>query len=144
MAGIQKYYVDALGERHVAPDSTVGAIEAALHRLEPETDRRGGPRTVVTTVGSRLRVGPSEIRLEDGSSLTVDTLLPSDVPAGYHEIQTRGSGTKQLIVAPAVCHLPRAFRTWGWAIQLYAARSRRSWGIGDLADLRWLGRWADA
>ena len=33
-------------------------------------------------------------------------------------------------------------RGWGWAIQLYAARSQASWGIGDLADLRRLGRWA--
>jgi 4-alpha-glucanotransferase len=33
-------------------------------------------------------------------------------------------------------------RTWGWAIQLYALRSRESWGVGDLADLRRFGRWA--
>jgi 4-alpha-glucanotransferase len=31
---------------------------------------------------------------------------------------------------------------WGWAVQLYALRSRESWGIGDLADLRRFGRWA--
>ena len=33
-------------------------------------------------------------------------------------------------------------RTWGWAIQLYALRSRESWGVGDLADLRRFGRWS--
>ncbi|HKC20518.1 MAG TPA: 4-alpha-glucanotransferase, partial [Candidatus Dormibacteraeota bacterium] len=33
-------------------------------------------------------------------------------------------------------------RAWGWAIQLYALRSRASWGIGDLSDLRRFGRWA--
>ena len=33
-------------------------------------------------------------------------------------------------------------RAWGWAVQLYAARSKDSWGIGDLADLRRFGRWA--
>ena len=33
-------------------------------------------------------------------------------------------------------------RAWGWAVQLYALRSRESWGIGDLADLRRFGRWA--
>ena len=33
-------------------------------------------------------------------------------------------------------------RTWGWAVQLYALRSRDSWGVGDLADLRRFGRWA--
>jgi 4-alpha-glucanotransferase len=30
---------------------------------------------------------------------------------------------------------------WGFAAQLYAARSRASWGIGDLADLGRLARW---
>src|ERR1700694_144327 len=33
-------------------------------------------------------------------------------------------------------------RAWGWAIQLYAMRSRDSWGIGDMADLRRLARWS--
>jgi 4-alpha-glucanotransferase len=33
-------------------------------------------------------------------------------------------------------------RTWGWAIQLYALRSRDSWGIGDFADLRRFARWS--
>jgi 4-alpha-glucanotransferase len=37
---------------------------------------------------------------------------------------------------------PPPSRAWGWAAQIYAARSRDSWGIGDLADLRRLGRMA--
>lgn len=40
------------------------------------------------------------------------------------------------------CVPPPAERTWGLSVQLYAARSRASWGIGDLADLATLGRWA--
>jgi 4-alpha-glucanotransferase len=40
-----------------------------------------------------------------------------------------------------VCAPPPA-RAWGWAVQVYAIRSRESWGIGDLADLRRAGRWA--
>ncbi|MDQ6746493.1 MAG: 4-alpha-glucanotransferase, partial [Candidatus Dormibacteraeota bacterium] len=32
--------------------------------------------------------------------------------------------------------------SWGWAAQLYAVRSHRSWGFGDLADLRRLGSWS--
>ncbi|MBV9101084.1 MAG: 4-alpha-glucanotransferase [Candidatus Dormibacteraeota bacterium] len=41
----------------------------------------------------------------------------------------------------ARCH-PAPERGWGWAAQLYALRSRRSWGMGDLDDLAALGRWA--
>jgi 4-alpha-glucanotransferase len=37
---------------------------------------------------------------------------------------------------------PAPNRAWGWAVQLYALRSRDSWGIGDLADLRGFGRWS--
>ncbi len=39
------------------------------------------------------------------------------------------------------CEAPPS-RAWGWAVQIYATRSRDSWGIGDLADLRHLGRMA--
>src|SRR5947209_12062022 len=37
---------------------------------------------------------------------------------------------------------PAPRRTWGWAVQLYALRSRDSWGVGDLADLRRFARWS--
>src|SRR6202521_4967985 len=37
---------------------------------------------------------------------------------------------------------PPPARGGGWAAQTYAMRSRDSWGIGDLADLRRLGRMA--
>lgn len=39
------------------------------------------------------------------------------------------------------CVLP-AGRSWGLTVQLYALRSRSSWGIGDLGDLKRLARWA--
>ena len=35
-------------------------------------------------------------------------------------------------------------RWWGWTIQLYAARSSNSWGIGDFADLRDFATFASA
>jgi len=37
---------------------------------------------------------------------------------------------------------PAPERTWGWAVQLYALRSRQSWGVGDFADLRRFARWS--
>ena len=69
--------------------------------------------------------------------------LPPDLPLGYHELRPLdGRPAARLIVAPARCHLPDGLRIWGWAIQLYALRSRESWGIGDLADLRRLADWS--
>ena len=137
-SGIQKFYVDALGMRHSAPRETVRAIERAM------TAGRGpaGGGTLVVRAGSRTRVGRADVHLEGGGILPIDGELPADLPLGYHALAGRSGAPRRLIVAPAACHLPADLATWGWAIQLYAARSRRSWGIGDLADLRWLGRWA--
>jgi 4-alpha-glucanotransferase len=142
MAGIQTEYVDALGQRHAAPAGTIDAIEQAIRRGAPRAPT--APRTLVVTEGAKVQTGPAEIVLEDGSTRTIERVLPRDLPSGYHQIARRGSEPGRLIVAPAACFLPRSFRTWGWAIQLYASRSRRSWGIGDLGDLRWLGQWAAA
>jgi 4-alpha-glucanotransferase len=147
MGGIQTEYEDALGKRHAAPAETIAAIEQAMHvARKPDAGRRHQDerrhKTIVTTERSALDVGPSEIRLEDGSTLTVDRFLPRHLPAGYHQLQQRNGTSAALIVAPPVCYLPQSLRAWGWVIQLYAARSRRSWGIGDLGDLRRLGVWA--
>jgi 4-alpha-glucanotransferase len=37
---------------------------------------------------------------------------------------------------------PAPERAWGWAVQLYALRSKDSWGVGDFADLRRFARWS--
>jgi len=63
------------------------------------------------------------------------------VPIGYHSLRSRGGAERPLIVHPGRCHDSVGPRRWGLAVQLYAARSRASWGMGDLADLRRLARW---
>jgi 4-alpha-glucanotransferase len=67
--------------------------------------------------------------------------VPDDFPLGYHLLHDGDGGTRRLIVSPGRCWLPDQWRAWGLAVQLYAARSRSSWGIGDLADLRALREW---
>ena len=133
--GIQRHYVDALGRRHRPPSATVAAITRAM------SGASGDAGVIVVRSGQRPVLGPAELRLEDGATRTIDRRLPADLPPGYHAIQRKGQPAARLIVAPFECYLPAEFRGWGWAIQLYAARSRRSWGIGDLADLRRLGAW---
>ena len=94
--------------------------------------------------GTRVDVGAArEVILETRESIPVRGRLPSDVPCGYHELHGDG-GQRPLIVTPARCHPVTVPDSWGWAVQLYALRSRTSWGVGDLADLRELGREAHA
>ena len=47
-----------------------------------------------------------------------------------------------LFIHPGRCYLPESSKEWGWALQLYSLRSRRSWGIGEFADLRRFARWS--
>ncbi len=63
-------------------------------------------------------------------------------PVGYHRLEVlaaRADATAALWVAPPRCYLPpaleRGHRLWGLALQLYALRSERNWGIGDFTDL---------
>ena len=163
-SGVQSHYVDALGTRHEASRGTLAAIRRAMahdgearpgpgsktsspktsgariRRRDPEPDRFDD--VIIVAEGERTVPRAGDLRLEDGVRLAIDGRLPPNLPAGYHSIQYRDGTTARLIVAPAACFLPDDLRIWGWAIQLYAARSTRSWGIGDLADLRRLGTWA--
>lgn len=68
--------------------------------------------------------------------------VPATLPLGWHQIEAEvGDGTRgraPLIVVPQRLE-PRALadgtRQWGVTAQLYAVRSRQSWGMGDAADL---------
>jgi 4-alpha-glucanotransferase len=81
---------------------------------------------------------PATLVLETGQERPLPAELPGDLPPGWHRVEGR-TGATTLVVAPGRCHLPAGLegggRSWGWAAQLYAVRSRASWGIGDLGDL---------
>lgn len=66
------------------------------------------------------------------------------LPPGYHRLTVEDAAgmplaTTTLLVPPERCFEPESLRKghrlWGWAIQLYALRSDRNWGIGDFSDL---------
>jgi 4-alpha-glucanotransferase len=136
--GIDRGYHDYKGEWRDVPTETLEAIVQLMH-VDADSPSVGAR---VIKVGESSPVpDATELRTEDGGSEALDGLVPPDVPAGYHELVDLTDGTvTRLIVSPGSCYLPDDFFTWGWATQLYALRSEGSWGQGDLADLRQLGR----
>lgn len=138
--GIVTRFRDATGVWRTAAPATV---EAVLEAIGADTERpRAGGAVMIVRAGRRPRLAaPATVVLEDGTDLGVATdRLPAELPCGYHRLEREdGTGTR-LIVSPGHCHLPTGLRTWGFAAQLYAARSTRSWGIGDLGDLTELAR----
>jgi len=134
--GIDTGYYDAAGQYHDAPPGTIEALRQAMGTTGPEPPPS---TTIIVSPGhERPAVGPGTLVLEDGTERPVEDRLPDDLPFGYH----RFDHTRRVVVSPGRAWLPDNLRTWGWAAQLYATRSIRSWGIGDLADLRRLGSWS--
>lgn len=137
--GVDESYVDADGRVQQVPDGVVRRLRE-LVGLPPPDFTTCGP--LVLRAGRENPVGRCDVVLEDGTSLPVDGTLPPDLPTGYHEMHPADGPPRPLILSPGRCHLPAGLREWGWAVQLYAARSRGSWGFGDLADLGTLREWA--
>ena len=144
--GIDAVYQDAAGKEQRVSRESIDAIRSAIGSPPPAPQSLFDEPVKVMRCGEPLVLpGPAELRLEDGSAMEVRDRLPTNVPVGYHELApTGGSASTKLIVTPGQCHLPSGLRTWGWSAQVYAVRSRSSWGIGDLGDLRRLGEWAES
>jgi 4-alpha-glucanotransferase len=136
--GITDGFHDLSGEWHETTHEARAAIRASMGDPVP------APTVRVIHEGETPEVDePAELTLEDGAVMRVTDRFPADLPTGYHRLRLERDGHEsRLVVAPRRCHLPEGTRLWGWAAQLYAARSRQSWGIGDLADLRRLAEWS--
>jgi 4-alpha-glucanotransferase len=134
-------FVDAYRRRRTIAPRVREAVLAAMGLGPDEEPADGGRAVVVARPGSPLP-DPGEVMLEDGSRLGRVEALAPDTPFGYHRL-TRDDGSEALLIAgPGRCQLPKGLREWGWAVQLPTTRSRQSWGIGDLGDLRELAAWS--
>lgn len=78
-----------------------------------------------------------------GTVLAFNLLLPVELPAGYHQLELSNGQQQfhqQLIITPSRCFQLHdkavLHKTFGPAVQLYAVRSARNWGIGDFTDLK--------
>ena len=137
--GVQREYEDAAGARRVIADEDVRAVEASILPRDSAAEallfvRRGEP----------LPPGAASIELEDGRESGAGVRLDRRTPFGYHRLVFADGRRTRLITSPGRCVLPDDIRGWGWAVQLYAVRSRANWGIGDLGDLAAIGGWARA
>lgn len=118
-------YVDAHGVEQVLDPQTRASVQA----LVDSAGRPAAPLVCVPDESCDALHGTLET-LEGTPLGQVAGIGPE---AGYYRLRTADGASRMVISAPA--SFPQPERGWGWAVQLYAARSRRSWGIGDFGDL---------
>ena len=107
-----------------------------------ERDRPGAlAPTVAVRAGGRPRPMPRAALLvsEDGDRIEVREELPGDLIPGWYRLHLNDGQEATLVAAPP--RVPPTPETWGWMLQLYGLRSARSWGVGDLGDLREFLEW---
>lgn len=139
-----------LWRRYVAPSVVVRATGPVVLPIRVPTGdtarvtlrlEHGGTQDAAPTAREGA---PSKV--VDGRVVAEADVRLGELPLGYHELTVTAGGhtdTCVLIVAPERIPWPSApGRVDGWMLQLYAARSRRSWGIGDLSDLASLATWS--
>ncbi|HEY0402323.1 MAG TPA: 4-alpha-glucanotransferase, partial [Blastococcus sp.] len=136
--GIDGSWLDALDKEHQVAQATIDRLREVIGTPPADLEERA---PIVARPGDALEIDDADVVCEDGELRHIDGELPPDFPLGYHWLQSPEGRRRRLIISPGRCWLPED-RRWGWAVQLYAARSRASWGIGDLADLRAVRRMA--
>lgn len=141
--GIDRRFQDAGGKWHRVGKQTQDALREAMGAAKNARGPQSSGSAIVLRAGAEGELeGAAELALESGETVAVKQNLPADLPTGYHQLRYRDGRTTRLIVAPARCWLPDDLHIWGWALQLYALRSRESWGMGDLEDLRVFADWS--
>ena len=130
--GITDGYHDVQGAWHPTGSATRAALRESMG--EPQ---HGRPMWFVEHGSTHRLWNANELVLEDGTSRGTVHDLPADLPIGYHDlVPLDGGPVTRLVVHPTTC--PALPAAWGVAVQTYALWSERSWGIGDLGDLRLL------
>ncbi|KGI70441.1 4-alpha-glucanotransferase [Mycolicibacterium rufum] len=117
---------------------------AELTRLAERSRSGVLPPTLAVRLTGQARPVPGAVMLvaEDGTETPVREEIPADLAPGWYRLHTRDGQEVTVVAAPP--QVPTAPDTWGWMLQLYALRSARSWGIGDLGDLREFMDWTVA
>jgi 4-alpha-glucanotransferase len=106
----------------------VNHVRVAGERLRREAEARGVAAVYRDARGRRAEVGEETLRAVLAALGPAEPAGAADRPLGTHRPCPR---------APQP-----AGRAWGFTVQLYSLRSRRSWGHGDLHDLADLAAWS--
>jgi len=135
----------------VAWGGRFGAIRGRLPLWVMDARRRwtlaleGGEDLNVTDdfdTGAHGVIGSAQV---DGSTFVEMEFVPQLVlPAGYHSLRLEfgASDSSSLVVsAPRKARQAAGGPAWGAFLPLYALRTRRSWGLGDLTDFGDLLEW---
>jgi len=130
--------VDVLGLLDVDA-STPHARRSALALARTRAAEGALPGTIAVPPDTPyLLPGPAVLFDETGARRQVDGVIPAGLEPGWYRLEF---GDQQVTVVVAPRALAEPVRGWGWMLQLYALHSQRSWGIGDLGDLRELIDW---
>ncbi|MEV0901852.1 4-alpha-glucanotransferase [Actinoplanes sp. NPDC049802] len=132
--GVVPSYFDAFGVERAPADTTRAALAGRFARSSLLA-----PEPIVATPGRHHPRLFGTLRREDGTTVRVSGAVDR---AGYHMLTTDDGTVHQVLAAEE--YLPQPPRTSGLAVQLYAARTRDSWGIGDFRDLAYIARTAGA
>ncbi|MER7488386.1 4-alpha-glucanotransferase [Streptomyces sp. NPDC126497] len=157
--GVSTEYVTDRGDRvTVAADTLVAVLAACgVDASTPDAARRALaarraadadgllPPCAVVRAGSavRLRLPPgarARVALEGGGESGPGDPLPPGAHV-LHAVAGRRRASAPLLSVPERIPVPER-RGWGFLVQLYSVLSRRSWGMGDLADLAELASWS--
>ena len=130
---------------HGASVDAVAVLETGESVPLQQVDNWNGPANI-----DGLEVGEASFR------------IPNDLPLGWHRVRAtmgpeaaaqaemlgyRPDEDARLVATGALIVVPERPATqldepvWGLMTQMYQLRSRRSWAVGDLADLQVLGQW---
>ena len=141
--------------RAVLPPAIVAREESAPWNLRlnfPAAEANSPVAWRLTEEGGKRREGafdPASPNVVESAELDGERFVARDftlqvaAPCGYHRLAILRDGAMlgvaTFVVVPARCFRPPAVeddgRVWGAALQLYALRSERNWGIGDFTDL---------
>ncbi len=139
--GISNGHWGTDGQWHETPPTTRAALRRAM-RTDVDSPPPETPVWIVPSGWGGPLLSPCHLLLESGTDLGVVTQVSPDLPIGRHRLTpVDGGPTTLMIVRPRRCRRPDPSRAAALAVQLYAARSEGSWGIGDLRDLRRLCSW---